>query len=328
MPALSPFISTRYQSLFTHLESTPLHHWLDRMPDQINQAFNDRRHGDWPAWEQVLERLPALASDQVHLDADCIGVSGSHCDQAALKSLLLQLHPWRKGPYYIHGLHIDTEWRSDWKWQRLAPYIGSLKRQRILDVGCGNGFHLWCMLGAGAELAIGVDPTLLSVVQFLAIKHFMGNWPAYLLPLGVEDIPAGLRAFDTVFSMGVLYHRRSPLDHLLELRNLLKPGGQLVLETLVVDGSAGYSLLPPDRYARMRNVWFIPTCLTLEAWLSRCGFKRIRCVDRTPTRTTEQRSTEWMRFESLAACLDPDNPQQTVEKLPAPVRAIFLAESP
>jgi len=326
---LSPALAAHYASLFYGMrQTTTLQHWAETLPGLIARAFCADRHGDWPAWQTILERLPVLAPAQSHLDSGRVGVSGQACDQAGLQSLLMGLHPWRKGPYHIHGIHIDTEWRSDWKWQRLVPHIQSLQQRLVLDVGCGNGFHLWCMLGAGARRVIGIDPTLLHVVQFMAIKHFMGEWPAHVLPLAVEDMPAGLRAFDTVFSMGVLYHRRSPIDHLLELKGLLRPGGELVLETLVVHGEPGYALLPVDRYARMRNVWFIPTCPTLEMWLSRCGFRQVRCVDITPTTLREQRSTPWMRFESLNDCLNPDDPRRTVENLPAPVRAIFIAQSP
>ncbi|MGI9211432.1 MAG: tRNA 5-methoxyuridine(34)/uridine 5-oxyacetic acid(34) synthase CmoB [Methylococcaceae bacterium] len=323
----SHIISREYAPLLADMERNALRPWLGTLPAQIQQAFSAEHHGDWPNWKRVLEQLPTWPALEVCLEASQLGVNGYSGDLITLKALLMGLHPWRKGPYHIHGLQIDTEWRSDWKWERLAPHIRSLENKWVLDVGCGNGFHLWCMLGSGARLALGVDPTLLSVTQFLAIKHYMGDKPAYVLPVGVEDIPLGLRAFDTVFSMGVLYHRRSPLDHLLELKGSLKPGGELVLETLVVEGGLGYTLLPPDRYARMRNIWFIPSCSTLENWLSRCGYKHIRCVDVTPTRTTEQRTTEWMRFESLEASLNPDHPELTVECLPAPVRAIFVAES-
>jgi tRNA (mo5U34)-methyltransferase len=48
-------------------------------------------------------------------------------------------------------------------------------------------------------------------------------------------------------------------------------------------------------------------------------------VDLNRTTTDEQRSTPWMRFESLAQCLDPDNPELTVEGYPAPLRAVVLA---
>jgi len=173
-----------------------------------------------------------------------------------------------------------------------------------------------------------VDPYLLYVMQFLALKRYVKGPDVFVLPLGVEDIPPGLRAFDTVFSMGVLYHRRSPMDHLLDLRSCLRSGGELVLETLVVDGPEGQVLVPRGRYAKMRNVWFIPSPLTLHAWLTRCGYKDVRLVDVTKTTTEEQRSTPWMTFESLPQYLNPRNASLTVEGYPAPQRAIFLARSP
>ena len=143
-----------------------------------------------------------------------------------------------------------------------------------------------------------------------------------------KDLPDGLEGFDTVFSMGVLYHRRSPFDHLLDLRGCLKPGGQLVLETLVIDGDEGQVLVPPGRYARMPNVWFLPTCNTLESWLGKSGYTEIRLVDLTATSIEEQRSTSWMQFESLPEALDPQDPSRTVEGHPAPKRAFFVARKP
>lgn len=304
--------------------------WAERLPAQLKPAFDTCRHGDWPKWREVLRHLPSIAADRVDLNADAIVVEGpcSNEHRLAIAHLLRELHPWRKGPYDIHGVRIDTEWRSDFKWRRLVHAIQPLARRTVLDVGCGNGYHAWRMVGAGARWVIGIDPTLLSVVQFLAVKHFAGDFPVYVLPLGIDDVPRSLRAFDTVFSMGVLYHRRSPLDHLLELKDCLRSGGELVLETLVIEGGAEQVLVPEDRYAQMRNVWFIPSCLALEGWLRRCGYRNIRLIDVTPTTAEEQRSSDWMRFQSLSDFLDPENPDLTVEGLPRPKRAIFVADSP
>ncbi|MDD5754808.1 MAG: DUF1698 domain-containing protein, partial [Methylococcales bacterium] len=124
------------------------------------------------------------------------------------------------------------------------------------------------------------------------------------------------------------YHRRSPIDHLFELRECLKSGGELVLETLIIDGELGETLLPKDRYAQMRNVWFLPSCATLVSWLERCGFKNVRVVDVTVTSIDEQRTTDWMRFHSLRDFLHPENLALTCEGLPAPKRAILIANAP
>ena len=127
--------------------------------------------------------------------------------------------------------------------------------------------------------------------------------------------------------MGVLYHRQDPLEHLRALRAQLRPGGELVLETLIVDGATSV-LTPADRYARMRNVWQIPDRDTLLRWVESVGFRQPRIVDVTATTTSEQRTTPWMPFESLAQALDPADPSRTIEGYPAPVRAVVIAHAP
>lgn len=266
-------------------------------------------------------------------------------DQNKLAETLMQLHPWRKGPLQLGGCFIDTEWRSDWKWDRLAPHL-DLQDKQVLDIGCGNGYFGWRMLAAGARQVVGIDPTLLFVMQWQACRHFAGDLPNYVLPLGIEDLPLGGPEegsppvnMDTVLSMGVLYHRRDPVEHLRQIAALLTPGGEMVLETLVLpSGQAGSMddevLVPENRYARMRNVWAVPGTGKLLDWVAEAGFKNIRLVDVTTTQVSEQRSTDWMKFESLAESLAelPDKekpgekPGRTLEGYPAPTRAMILAE--
>ncbi len=162
-------------------------------------------------------------------------------------------------------------------------------------------------------------------MQFAAIKRYQPHAPAFILPVGIEAMPVNMACFDTVFSMGILYHRRAPIDHLLELKALLRSGGELVLDTLVIQGDQQSCLMPPSRYAKMRNVWFIPSVDMLSRWLKRAGFKNIRTVDVSPTSIEEQRNTTWMTFESLADYLDPNDPSRTIEGHPAPIRAILTA---
>lgn len=319
-----------YQDLYDALLAANADAWVELLPAQLAHAFDTAQHGDLLRWQTHINQLPKLTPSQRLLDNDAVQIGCAAEDVNAdeknqLEHCLRALHPWRKGPYHLYDIHIDTEWRSDWKWNRLKQHLAPLEHRLVLDVGCGNGYHAWRVLGAGAKRVIGIDPTLLSVMQFQLIKKLYGDAPIDVLPLGIEAVPSNLHAFDTVFSMGVLYHRRSPIDHLLELKGCLQQGGELVLETLVIDGGLGEVLLPEHRYAKMRNVWFLPSCDTLISWLKRCGFKNVRLIDVTTTRIEEQRSTEWMQFHSLQDFLHPDNPQLTCEGLPAPKRAIFIA---
>jgi tRNA (mo5U34)-methyltransferase len=203
--------------------------------------------------------------------------------------------------------------------------IAALSGRNVLDVGCGNGYYALRMRGAGAHRVLGVDPTLLHLKQFQAVSHFMLDEPVCLLPLRLHELPPNSHAFDTTFSMGVLYHQRSPVDHLRQLKQTLRQGGQLVLETLYVPGAESFACTPADRYARMRNVWHLPTILELTTWLRRSGFGAIEIVDETVTTCQEQRSTEWMSFESLREALDPDDQTRTVEGWPAPQRVVVTA---
>ncbi|MDR9435566.1 MAG: tRNA 5-methoxyuridine(34)/uridine 5-oxyacetic acid(34) synthase CmoB [Thiohalophilus sp.] len=321
---------TDYSCLYQRMANTLLADWAQQLPGQIEKRLDPKRYGDLPKWQAAVEDMPVVQPVSYDLNRAAVRIGdGSELDEPqreALKQQLQQLHPWRKGPFELFGIDIDTEWRSDWKWERLNAHIAPLDGRTVLDVGCGNGYHCWRMRGAGAELVIGVDPTPLFTLQYEVMHRYAGEQGVYVLPLGIDDLPAELAAFDTVFSMGVLYHRRSPLDHLLQLRDCLAPGGELVLETLIVDGDENTALFPEDRYARMGNVWFLPSVPMLERWLRRCRFSNIRTVDVTTTSTDEQRATEWMTFQSLADFLDPDDHSKSIEGYPAPRRAIIIAE--
>ena len=321
-----------YQPLIDRWTGGELDRWAQQLQQQVASGLSQQRYGDLPRWLAALQALPELQPDAIHLNTARVGASTGEplptAIAAQLHSALRQLHPWRKGPFELFGVHIDTEWRSDWKWERLHTAIDPLQGRRVLDVGCGSGYHCWRMLGDGAAEVIGIDPTPLFVVQFWALQRYLQQDNIWVLPLPMEQVPPQLQAFDTVFSMGVLYHRRSPLDHLQELKHCLRPGGQLVLETLVIEGALGETLLPEGRYARMGNVWFLPSAETLLSWLRKLGFVDTQLVDVCVTTTQEQRSTDWMTFHSLANFLDPDDAGKTIEGYPAPRRAIVTARLP
>ena len=291
----------------------------------FDERLADGAHGDLPRWRAAIERLPALVPEAVEF-ANTVAVRGTihEAGRVVLAEALDTLHPWRKGPFELFGVRIETEWRSDWKWRRVAPHVGRLEGQRILDVGCGNGYFGWRMLTAGARLVVGIDPTHLCCMQYRSVGRTSPSPSTGVRPLPHQQPPRAL--FDAAFSMGVIYHRRDPLEHARRLFDCLTPGGRGVVESLVV--TAGPDLVGAERYARMRNVHVVPAITSLIRWLREAGFTDVEVVDVTRTTTDEQRSTPWMRSDSLAAALDPADPTRTVEGLPAPVRAIVLARKP
>ncbi len=319
------------ESLFTELQSLGFAKLTSTIKDQCCHHLSPDYHGDFTKWQSSLENLPAIRPSKIDLNQAAILVGQlSDIDESAHKALhsqLKQLHPWRKGPFNLFGQYIDTEWRSDWKWDRLKNEISPLTGRKVLDIGCGSGYHCWRMRGAGAEFVLGIDPTMLFVMQFFALQHYIQDEQVNVLPIGLDDIIGPSLNFDTVFSMGLLYHRRDPIAHLQELKQCLREQGELVLETLVIAEQHGDVLVPDGRYAQMRNVWSIPSVSTLENWLAQANFKNIRCVSESTTTTNEQRSTDWMQFQSLQDFLDPHDQTKTIEGYPAPIRAIIIAEN-
>lgn len=315
-----------FESCYVDLLGTPVAKWLETLPKQLSE-WTTKEQKTFIKYCNLLEQLPVIDTQERDISSQ-VSIGNSHDisdgNRSRMIALLKHFMPWRKGPFDLFGEHLDTEWRSDWKWERVLPHIDSLENKHVLDVGCGSGYHLWRMLGENAKLVVGIDPTPLFLAQFYAIKHFYGEAKAHMLPLGIEQMPT-LNGFDTVFSMGVLYHRRDPIQFLTELKNQLASGGQLVLETLVIDGDENAVLMPTGRYAQMRNVWFLPSTPALTIWMSRLGFTDIKVVDESVTTIDEQRSTPWMTNLSLVDFLNPDDHSKTVEGYSAPKRAVLIA---
>ena len=342
---LNDTIATAERELYlTLLELAPqypnAYEWLARLPHWLTHIKDKANYAHAPAYQASVARLPELTVSHVDLSSDAVTIEANlnPSQHKQTTALLKQLMPWRKGPFQIGtpetGITIDTEWHSDWKWQRVAPHLSPLSGRRILDVGGGSGYHGWRMAGAGADTVIVIDPSCLFYHQFMAIRHFVGaadaqetgRYRVHYIPVPLEALPEHSQLFDTVFSMGVLYHRASPFEHLQQLRGQLVKGGELVLETLVIDGDANTVLVPHNRYAQMNNVYFLPSVAALVGWLEKVGFADVRCVDVAITSTEEQRQTEWMTYHSLADFLDPDDATKTIEGYPAPKRATIIAK--
>lgn len=243
-----------------------------------------------------------------------------------LRESLLAMQPWRKGPFEVFGIGIDSEWRSDLKWDRVINSIRPLAKRHILDIGSSNGYYMFRMIEHNPTMVMGIEPYTNFYYQFMMLNSIAGINNIFTLPLRFEDITGVRKKFNTIFCMGILYHRKSPSEFLEKIRSMLAGDGELVLETLIIEGDTDTALVPAERYAKMPNVYFIPTVNVLVTWLKQAGFRDIRCVDIAPTTDEEQRRTEWIRTETLSDFLDPLDRTKTVEGYPAPVRAVLVAE--
>lgn len=337
------------ENVFTRLlELSKIYPQLFKLVGQISQVLNEqnltKKNSQFAHWQKILSATANFGyAESFELNSAKVSFKKTNMSQsqlAGLKNLILKLAPWRKGPFELFGLHIDSEWQSNLKWDRLKPHL-NVKGKIILDIGCSNAYYAWRTLGLDAELVVGIDPSILFFCQFLAIKQalpqnaFLANSESkfplqqriFHLPVALEDMQKDLPIFDSVFNMGVLYHRQSPIEHLNLIYRKLKKGGDLFLETLVIEGSATQVLVPEGDYAGMSNVWFLPSVEALKIWLKKIGFVNIKVLDLNQTNSEEQRSTEFMQTLSLQDFLTQDL-SATKEGLPPPLRLILYAQKP
>ncbi len=322
-----------YSHLFESCHLSTDTGWKNKVKSLLEDFFAKPSHGHFNNWMASINNLSALSTSHCMFDRPVIEIGlpeeNNIAGEKDITQIFKTLGPWRKGPFRFFGTYIDSEWRCDQKWQRIQNISPNLKNKSILDVGCGNGYYMLRMLGDGAKSVVGVDPTAIFLAQHFALtQNIDDRLPAHLLPITFEQLPGELNEFDIAFSMGVLYHRRNPLEHLNNLFSAIAPGGELILETLVITSNDNSVLIPEKRYAGMRNVWSLPSIDALKTWLSRAGFVNTQWHHSKSTQPDEQRSTAWTKNHSLDNFLDPCDPTRTIEGYPAPVRSILSARKP
>ncbi|MCG3661215.1 tRNA 5-methoxyuridine(34)/uridine 5-oxyacetic acid(34) synthase CmoB [Aliarcobacter butzleri] len=234
-----------------------------------------------------------------------------------------KLIPWRKGPFKIFDLEIDSEWQSNIKYNLIRPYF-NLKDKIVADIGCNNGYYMFRMLEDCPKRLIGFDPSPLTLHQFEFINHFVKSDIVYEM-LGVEHLEFYNHKFDFIFMLGVLYHRPDPVGTLKSLARGLNSKGEILIDTFMIDGDDEICLTPNKRYSKIPNIYFIPTIPALKNWLERAGFENIEVLATTVTTSQEQRKTPWSFDESLEDFLDPNDSSKTVEGYPAPKRVYVKA---
>ncbi|NLC27358.1 MAG: tRNA 5-methoxyuridine(34)/uridine 5-oxyacetic acid(34) synthase CmoB, partial [Campylobacteraceae bacterium] len=238
--------------------------------------------------------------------------------QKLIYDTALSMRPWRKGPFSICDTFIDSEWQSFLKYNLLLPHF-NLKDKIVGDIGCNNGYYLFRMQDQNPKTLVGFDPSPLYKTQFDFINHFAKTSIIFEL-LGVEHLPSYEHLFDTLFCLGVLYHRSDPISTLKFLSKSLKEGGELFLDTFMIEGDEAYSLCPGKTYSKIPNVYFIPTIKALQNWGEKAGFSEMKVLDIVSTTQNEQRKTKWILGESLNDFLNPHDITKTVEGHPAPKR--------
>ena len=303
------FISKEVEALYCQYKDNP---------------FGNKKDRRIESWLEILSRFTSI------LDAEVELINGVHIDfdikdNDEIERLLLQLIPWRKGPFRINDIFIDSEWDSAKKWKRFQKLNLDLDGKSILDVGSGNGYYAFRMIGMGADKVLCLEPNLVHVSQFSAINHFVNSKKIRMIPERLEESGLANSKFDVIFSMGLLYHQRNPSEHLNNLKDLLADNGKLVLETIISPKEYGIALEPFNKkYASMPNVHFVHTDKGCKSIFRNLSLQVHAESDLAVTNDNEQRSTKWMPFKSFESALNLQNKSITIEGYPAPERKFYL----
>lgn len=281
-----------------------------------------------PLWK-ALENQPRLRASFRDYGNGIVKIGSSDEVNAnqkrTINSQLKAFISWRKGPFEIFGNYVDSEWRSDFKWERILPHINNMKGKRICDVGCNNGYYMFRMAHHKPELVLGIDPIHRYKFTFEYLQNFAREPNLYMETLGFEHLGLFKNFFDIIFLLGIVYHHRNPLEVLMNAWEALKDHGQLIVDSMAVPGNEPFALFPGRRYAKAPGVWFLPTEKCLTNWIDRCHFAKIKCIFNEELSENEQRRTPWAPHESLREFLDPENPALTVEGFPRPRRIYMVA---
>jgi len=117
--------------------------------------------------------------------------------------------------------------RSELETKRLLRYCKGLpENARILDVGCGDGFHLKLLRQNGKKswTLEGIDKDKRAIER--AQKSGL---LAHLQSVELVDLPQN--AYDLAFMIQTIEHLEKPDEVLRRIHKLLKPGGKLVIVT-------------------------------------------------------------------------------------------------
>jgi len=115
---------------------------------------------------------------------------------------------------------------SDW----LDEYLGTRKRENVLDVGCGNGNHLGLYLrhvGSSGRVC-GIDREAKLIGE--ARERYADAANLDLLVRSMDDpLPYGDGEFDTCLSLFAIYNASDPDRTCAEIKRVMAPGAELIL---------------------------------------------------------------------------------------------------
>ena len=151
-----------------------------------------------------------------------------------------------------------------------------------IDIGTRDGGIAFEMEKAGAAPVVATD--IEDRPQFRLAHKLLNSNVQYLTDCHVYDLQARLghippEQWDVIVFSGVLYHIVDPLGTLAQIRNLLKPGGLLIVESACIEHEeiSMYFNAAGCFYNEPYTFW-LPTASCLRYLLRLCSFEPLRSL--------------------------------------------------
>ncbi|HDZ5316414.1 TPA: tRNA 5-methoxyuridine(34)/uridine 5-oxyacetic acid(34) synthase CmoB [Campylobacter jejuni] len=285
---------------------------------KMQENLLEKQFLNHPLYAKIQELKALNLACNFSLD-DSVNLSTNSQAKDEILAIAKELKPWRKGPFKIDDLFIDTEWQSFIKFNILKPFMNEISQKCVADIGCNNGYYMFKMLEFNPAKLIGFDPSIKYRLQFELINALAKTPIKYEL-LGVEDLPSYGLKFDVIFCLGVIYHRSDPIKMLKDLKAGLNKNGVVFLDTMYIEDEREIALVPNKTYSKIPNIYFVPSISALKNWCERAGFKEFEVLATKKTDENEQRKIEWIDSFSLENFLDPKDKNFTIEGYEAPKR--------
>ncbi len=147
----------------------------------------------------------------------------SETQREDLRKLFDGLKPWHH-LIDVHGVPTKTE--SAWGepldhpiplWEKVSRLLPPLHGEKVLDIGCNDGFFVFECKKSGAEHVVGIEADLHFYRHAALINDLLGWGGIEIKNMSAYDIQPSLGSFDITLLLGVLYHLKNPMDVLGKL---------------------------------------------------------------------------------------------------------------
>jgi SAM-dependent methyltransferase len=193
---------------------------------------------------------------------------------------------------------FESRMQADFPWklhlvQQAVSAKSSVRKIRLLDVGCGKGYFLKEAASAGLD-AMGIDLSKSAVTfarESLGVKAESGH-------LETDAPDHWSQAFDVATFWASIEHLPDPLTVLKAIRRCLRPGGVLLCDT-------GLGGLPAEQRLAGYTQWydapehiFVFSGRGLRTLLERAGFEVVH-ADYNAERSRVRRAIRYVRYEAV-----------------------------